>query len=72
MENSLKNNEAVLVFCALGVSRSASIVIAYIMKKYNKNYEDAIDIVQKKRSIIEPNQGFIKQLINFENFLNKE
>jgi dual specificity phosphatase 12 len=53
---------AVFVHCAAGVSRSATIVIAYVMKKHQWDYETAFDFVQKRRPIVYPNEGFIKQL----------
>ncbi len=40
-----------------GVSRSATIVIAYLMKKLKINKERAIALVSEKRSIF-PNSGF--------------
>lgn len=66
IENSINNNQAILVHCAQGISRSGTIVIVYLMKKYNKTYEEALKQVQKKRSIVEPNKGFEKQLKEFE------
>ncbi|XP_063902761.1 dual specificity protein phosphatase MPK-4-like isoform X1 [Zophobas morio] len=53
---------AVLVHCYFGVSRSATVVIAYIMKKYQLTYREAFEQVKLKRSIVYPNQGFISQL----------
>ncbi|KAJ8961229.1 hypothetical protein NQ318_008912 [Aromia moschata] len=53
---------AVLVHCYFGVSRSATIVIAYIMKKYQIPYQEAFERVKAKRSIVFPNQGFVSQL----------
>ncbi|KAK9890501.1 hypothetical protein WA026_010580 [Henosepilachna vigintioctopunctata] len=52
----------VLVHCYFGVSRSATLVIAYIMKKYSLNYVDAFQKVKLKRSIVYPNHGFVSQL----------
>ncbi|XP_023020792.2 dual specificity protein phosphatase MPK-4 isoform X1 [Leptinotarsa decemlineata] len=53
---------AVLVHCYFGVSRSASLVIAYIMKKYQLSYQKAFEKVKNKRRIVYPNQGFVSQL----------
>lgn len=60
IENS---NGTVLVHCAAGVSRSASIVLAYIMKKFEMDFNEALKFVQKSRTSVSPNSGFCKQLI---------
>ena len=52
----------ILVHCSYGVSRSASLVIAYLIKYQKMSYEDAYKLVKEKRNIIEPNDGFKKQL----------
>ncbi|CAD8167728.1 unnamed protein product [Paramecium pentaurelia] len=57
---------SVLVHCAAGVSRSASVVIAYLMKTKGFGFQEAFNFVKKKRSVIQPNYGFIKQLRNYE------
>lgn len=44
--------------CAAGVSRSASIVIAYLMRNNGMNYSDAFALVKNKRFVICPNHGF--------------
>jgi len=56
----------VVVHCAAGVSRSATIVISYIMKKCGYTYMEAHDYVRARRSIISPNSGFTMQLIDYE------
>ncbi|XP_045472736.1 dual specificity protein phosphatase MPK-4-like [Harmonia axyridis] len=56
----------VLVHCYFGVSRSATVVIGYVMKKYNLNFSDAFQRVKLKRSIVYPNPGFISQLLLYE------
>ena len=55
----------VFVHCSRGVSRSAAIVIAYIMKKENMNYKEAFEFVKDKRNMIRPNRGFVKQLKDY-------
>ena len=52
----------ILVHCQKGVSRSASVVTAYIMAKEKICPEDALEIVLRKRNIICPNDGFMEQL----------
>ena len=52
------NHNVIFVHCAMGVSRSASCVIMYIMKKFRIGFEDALEFVRTKRSIVEPNEGF--------------
>jgi protein-tyrosine phosphatase len=56
----------VLVHCAAGISRSATIVIAYLMKKYKIPMMAAFDYVKAHRSIINPNFHFIGQLMSYE------
>ena len=45
-----------------GVSRSAAIVIAYLMSRENMTYNEAVDLVEEKRPFINPNEGFKAQL----------
>ena len=63
--NFIKGDDKVLVHCAAGVSRSASIVIAYIMWDKKMSFEEAFEFVESKRNI-GPNNGFIEQLKLFE------
>ena len=65
----IKGKEKVLVHCMAGASRSATIVIAYIMWTEKKNFSDALNLTQKKRFIVYPNAGFREQLKLFENKL---
>jgi len=50
----------------MGVSRSASMVIAYFMKENLWKFEDSYDFVKKQRYIVDPNYGFKKQLKKYE------
>ena len=69
--NFIDGKEKVLVHCMAGASRSATIIIAYLMWKDKMKYNDALDFVQKKRFIVYPNEGFREQLKLFENELKK-
>lgn len=58
--------DVTLVHCYSGISRSATIVISYLMKKHNMSYNDAKTICTKARPIVNPNIGFVQQLLDFE------
>jgi hypothetical protein len=47
---------------AMGKSRSATVVIAYLMQEHNISPSEALSHVRQARSICEPNDGFMKQL----------
>ncbi|XP_055080161.1 protein phosphatase Slingshot homolog 1 isoform X2 [Periophthalmus magnuspinnatus] len=65
-----KNHSKCLVHCKMGVSRSASTVIAYAMKEYGWSLEKSYNFVKQKRSITRPNAGFMKQLAEYEGILD--
>ncbi|XP_010894677.2 protein phosphatase Slingshot homolog 1 isoform X2 [Esox lucius] len=65
-----KNQSKCLVHCKMGVSRSASTVIAYAMKEYGWSLEKAFSFVKQKRSITRPNSGFMRQLAEYEGILD--
>ena len=62
IDDAIKRGGIVLVHCHAGVSRSASIVIYYIMRKYNLTFNQALQYVKNKRKIVNPNHGFVRQL----------
>ena len=68
ISESQKSGKNILVHCAAGVSRSASMVIAYMMVKYSLDFDSAKSIVKSKRGCIWPNNGFQQQIssINHE------
>ena len=59
-----KNNpdKNILIHCFMGSSRSASIVAAYYSQKYNKTMEESISFIKDKRSIVNINTTFVKDL----------
>lgn len=66
----------VLVHCKMGISRSASVVIAYAMKAYGWSFSDALDHVKTNRQCVKPNKNFLTQLETYQGMLlamkNKE
>ena len=59
-----KNN--ILIHCYMGSSRSATIVILYLMQKHNLTLEKAIHFIKQKRDIININTTFLDNLRNFK------
>lgn len=73
--NAVKGGGKVLVHCDTGRSRSAAVVIAYLMFSQKKKYKAALSIVNKGRkamfqSNVAPNHGFIRQLRQYEKQLH--
>lgn len=58
----LASGGAVLVHCQAGISRSASIVLAYLIANHGYTLDTALNLLREKRPIIRPNPGFIQQL----------
>ncbi|KAI5583708.1 hypothetical protein BDE02_06G033000 [Populus trichocarpa] len=57
---------AVLVHCFAGVSRSAAIITAYLMKSEQLSLEDALESLRQSCESVGPNDGFLEQLKMFE------
>ena len=68
----LTEERAILVSCIYGRSRSCSIVAAYLIKYKGMTTDEAIDFIKDKRSQISPNDGYIKQLKQFEKKVTEE
>ena len=61
-----------LVHCKLGVSRSASFVIAYLIKSNKLTVEKAMKFLKQKRNQIKPNEGFLNQLHKYEKLIHSK
>lgn len=72
IEQSIKKNENVYIHCIAGVSRSATIICAYLIWKYNMTVDEAINKIKEQRSIVNPNIYFREQLNNYYNELNNK
>eukprot|EP00794_Sanderia_malayensis_P006176 gene6176-6890_t len=60
----------ILVHCLGGISRSSTIVIAYLMLKQDYSLNDAYDFVKEKKNNVAPNFNFMQQLLDFEQTRN--
>ncbi|XP_056132987.1 dual specificity protein phosphatase 22-B-like [Lampris incognitus] len=65
-ETRLKG-EGVLVHCVAGVSRSVTLVVAYIMTVTGRGWMESLAAVRAARPCAGPNLGFLRQLEEFEN-----
>ncbi|XP_067891672.1 dual specificity protein phosphatase 19 isoform X1 [Heterodontus francisci] len=66
IDQAKAQNGVVLVHCNAGVSRSASIVIGYLMWVYGLSFKDAFSVVKNARQATNPNPGFMEQLRNYQ------
>lgn len=61
-----ESGRKLLVHCQAGISRSATICIAYLMLTEARSMEEAMEYVRSCRRCISPNFGFIAQLFEYE------
>ena len=61
IQHAVNNGDkgGILVHCMAGQSRSASMVIAYLIQKKKISFSDTISFVKGKRQSISPNPGFL-------------
>ena len=84
IEDNLCQGRNVLVHCRAGVSRSSTIVIAYLMRyclisvsssssssSSSSRLDDAYLWAKNKRPVVQPNSGFWQQLKTYERELNE-
>mmetsp|Transcript_54545 Transcript_54545/g.174955 ORF Transcript_54545/g.174955 Transcript_54545/m.174955 type:complete len:277 (-) Transcript_54545:118-948(-) len=63
---ALQRGDAVLVHCLMGISRSASLVLAYLMRSQGLGYDAALAALRESRWSVRPNEGFRQQLRELE------
>lgn len=73
MDDRVKQGKRVLVHCQCGVSRSASLVVAYgLYKEPEVSVQEAYDKAKKRSKWIGPNMNLIMQLQEFRNGLLRQ
>jgi dual specificity MAP kinase phosphatase len=71
IEQARKSDGKILIHCYAGISRSATIVISYLMKTRRMSADTAFQYVKARRSIVSPNIGFYASLVNYYRELNE-
>lgn len=70
IDQGIRSGGRVLVHCGEGISRSATLVLAYLMIKRRMTAQEAVQQVSRRRSIF-PNIGFLRQLCELNDQLNR-
>jgi dual specificity phosphatase 12 len=71
IDDALAGGGGVFVHCAMGKSRSAAAVVAYLMWKFGSGRDEALSQVCEGRPVCSPNPGFMEQLDVFGQMLAK-
>ncbi|KAJ3880345.1 protein-tyrosine phosphatase-like protein [Lentinula edodes] len=66
IDRALRSGRNVLVHCQQGISRSAAVVIAYLIRNHGMSYDAAFAFVKRQRACIKPNTGFVNALKEWE------
>lgn len=69
IQQGLQSGGKVLVHCHAGVSRSATLVLAYLLEHHELSLQNALKLLKTARECICPNHGFLRQLKVFEEIL---
>jgi atypical dual specificity phosphatase len=74
IKNAMDEDESanVVVHCKCGISRSPSVVIAYLMATQGMSLSDSLSHIKTKRKISRPNSGFMDQLTDYEKKLKEQ
>ena len=72
IHEELSKGKAILVTCIWGKSRSCSFVAAYLIKHRGMTTDQALEFIRSKRSQIEPNVNYIRQLRQYEGEMRLE
>jgi protein tyrosine phosphatase len=70
IDDAVKRGEKVLIHCHAGVSRSVTLLAAYLILCRGMSTKQALQFIKSKRSFIRPNIGFIRQLLTLEKSVN--
>ena len=72
IEDAESSGEGVYVHCQRGLSRSPTLVMAYLMMKKGHDLRTAYEYVKERRASIGPRSNFMAQLCHLESQLASE
>ncbi|KAK4313176.1 hypothetical protein Pmani_015460 [Petrolisthes manimaculis] len=62
IHTAISSGGCVLVHCNGGISRSTTIIAAFLIKHHNMNPNEALTFIKQQRPFVNPNSGFMQQL----------
>lgn len=66
IDDCVSRKERILIHCAMGASRSATLIICWLMTRQNMSLKDALNYCKKRRHAVRPNNGFFVSLQKLE------
>lgn len=66
IDQAMRSGRGVLVHCEQGMSRSCTIILAYLMQCQGLPLLSALSILQERHHLTSPNPGFMEQLLSYE------
>ncbi len=72
IDRAITSRKGILIHCFAGLSRSVTIMVAYLMQRGSLTRDAALRVVRRARPHAEPNEGFMLHLLHFERQLVSE
>lgn len=72
IDEAKQSGGRVLVHCTQGISRSATLVIMYVMRAFDWSLAQAFNFVRSGRGVVMPNEGFVRALMAEERLLHHD
>eukprot|EP01098_Paradermamoeba_levis_P014901 TRINITY_DN7319_c0_g1_i1.p1 TRINITY_DN7319_c0_g1~~TRINITY_DN7319_c0_g1_i1.p1 ORF type:complete len:740 (-),score=233.71 TRINITY_DN7319_c0_g1_i1:152-2371(-) len=72
IESGISSGNAVLVHCKLGVNRSVSCLLSYLIRNQKMGLRDALFFVRGRRPLLNPVHSYVEQLIKYELKVHKK
>lgn len=66
IRDALKEGGKILIHCGAGISRSTTILCAFLINEFQMKAKQAIELCKQARPFCKPNDGFIRQLKDYE------
>ncbi len=66
IDEALTQNKRVLISCGQGISRSSTVIIAYLMYRYKVTFNQAFGFLYKRRPVVNPSPVFAAGLKAYE------